>query len=161
MAFQICIKTDKSLRQLASEICSLFSLPPYKENTFAGASYYQFEMLGMLVLLHHTDEEDRDPEVLHYPYSFDLQLSFLEHKLDTDDIEYRLQPYYTQLLSFHLGLDTTYHEKQKVGRGWQIRYHFYQKNPRWDGSALFGEPGWEPGVIEATPSEWRSMHPVF
>lgn len=161
MSFQICIKTDKSLQQLATEIRTLFALPPFKQNAFAGEPYCQFEMLGFLVLIHKAEEEDRDPEVMKYPYCFDLQMSFVDHELDTDDMEYRLQPYYAQLLSFHLGIETAYHEKQKIGRHWQIRYQFYSKNPRWDNSILYGEPGWEPAVIVGTPSAWRTMHPVF
>lgn len=161
MSFQICIKTDKTLQQLATEIRNLFSLPSFKHNSFAGEPYCQFEMLGMLVLIHKADEEDRDPEVMNYPYCFDLQMSFMDHELDIDDLEYRLQPYYAQLLTFQLGIDTAFHEKQKVGRHWQIRYQFYSKNPKWDGSILYGEPGWEPAVKVASPSSWRSMHPVF
>jgi hypothetical protein len=161
MSFQICIKTDKPLQQLATEIRDLFFLPPFRQNFFAGASYFQFEMLGMLVLIHEADEEDRDPEVQQYPYCFDLQMSFTDHELDTDDMEYRLQPYYAQLLSFQLGLDTAYHEKQKVGSHWQIRYRFLRKNLKWTGTVLYGEPGWVPAVLETPASPWRSMHPVF
>ena len=161
MSFQICIKTDKSLQQLASEICNLFSLPPYRQISFSNEPYYQFEMLGLLVLLHRADEEDRDPEVMDFNYCFDLQMSFTDHELDTDTVEYNLQPYYAQLLSFQLGLDTAYHEKQKTDRAWKIRYHFCRKNPKWNESILFGEPGWEPAVIQMQPSSWRSMHPVF
>src|SRR6266581_9232666 len=127
MSFQICIRTDKSLHQLTSEIRTIFSLPPFRQDTFVGEPYCQFEMLGLLALIHRTDEEDRDPEVMHYPYSFDLQMAFVDHELDTDDLEYRLQAYYAQLLSFKLGIDTAYHEKQKVGHSWQIRYHFCSK----------------------------------
>jgi len=76
-------------------------------------------------------------------------------------MEYNLQPYYAQLLSFQLGLETAYHEKHKVNRAWQIRYRYCCKNPRWTGSILYGEDGWEPAVIEMPPSPWRSMHPVF
>ena len=161
MSFQICIKTDKSLQQLASEMCRLFSLPPYQQDHFAGDPYYQFEMLGMLALIHRADEEDRDPEVMDFPYCFDLQLSFADHELDTDDMEYRLQPYYAQLLSFQLGLDTAFHEKRKVDGKWQIRYRYFYKNPRWNGSILYGEPGWEPAIKEAPPGDWRHMFPVF
>src|ERR1700726_4521642 len=125
MSFQIWINTDKPLQQLATEIRSLFSLPPF--SPFSGEPYCQFEMLGMLVLIHRADEEDRDPEVIDYPYCFDLQMSFVDHELNTDDMEYRLQPYYAQLLSFQLGLNTAYHEKQKVDQRWQIRYHFCAK----------------------------------
>lgn len=161
MSFQVCIKTDKSLVQLALELRRLFSLPYFKETSIVGESYCQFEMLGMFVLIHRAEEEERDPEVMDYPYCFDLQMSFTDHELDTDDMEYRLQPYYAQLLSFHLGMDTAYHEKQKVGRHWQIRYQFCSKNPKWNNSLLYGEPGWEPAVRVATPSPWRTMHPVF
>jgi hypothetical protein len=161
MSFQICIKTDKSLQQLANEMCRLFSLPLYQHNTSMGEPYCQFEMLGMVILIHKTDEEDRDPEVIDYPYSFDLQMSFTDHELNTDDMEYRLQPYFAQLLSFQLGLDVAYHEKRKVDGRWQIRYRFFSKNSHWDGSILYGEPGWEPAVSEYTPGEWRHMFPVF
>jgi hypothetical protein len=161
MSFQICIKTEKSLHQLATELRNIFALPSFKQSSFSGESYCQFEMLGMLILIHQAEEEDRDPEVLDYPYRFDLQMSFVDHALDTDDMEYRLQPYYAELLSFQLGLDTAYQERQKTGRAWQIRYHFCSKNPRWNGSILYGEPGWEPAVTRSTPSPWRSMHPVF
>ena len=161
MSFQICIKTDKSLQQLATDIRNLFSLPPFQQNSFSGEVYCQFEMLGMLILIHRAEEEDCDPEVMDYPYCFDLQMSFADHKLDTDTMEYTLQPYYAQLLSFQLGLDTAYHEKQKTDRVWKIRYHYCRKNPKWNPSILFGEPGWEPAVIQMQPSSWRSMHPVF
>ena len=161
MSFQICIKTDKSLQQLSTEIRNLFSLPPFRQNSFAGEPYCQFEMLGMLILIHRAEEEDRDPEVMRYPYCFDLQMAFTDHELDTDGMEYRLQPYYAQLLSFQLGVDTAYHEKQKVDNRWHIRYRFYSKNLKWNGSILYGEPGCEPAVLEATPSRWRTMHPVF
>jgi len=161
MSFQICIRTEKSLEQLASDIRDLFALPSFNQSSFSGTSYCQFEMLGLLILIHRKDEEDRDPEVMGYPYCFDLQMSFVDHKLDTNDIEYRLQPYYAELLSFQLGLDTAYHEKQKKDRAWQIRYHFCSKNPRWNANILYGEPRWEPAVLRSTPSAWRSMHPVF
>ncbi len=161
MSFQICIKTDKSLQQLATEIRNLFSLPPFRQNTFSGEPYCQFEMLGMLILIHLADEEDRDPEVMNYPYRFDLQTSFTDHELDTDDIEYNLQPYYAQLLSFQLGVETAYHEKKKVSRAWQVCYHYCRKNPKWNGSILYGEPGWQPAVIQMPSSPWRSMQPVF
>ncbi|HEY6287787.1 MAG TPA: hypothetical protein VIX20_19125, partial [Ktedonobacteraceae bacterium] len=78
-----------------------------------------------------------------------------------DTMEYTLQPYYAQLLSFQFGLDTAYHEKQKTERAWKIRYHYCHKNPKWNNSILFGEPGWVPAVIQMQPSPWRSMHPVF
>jgi hypothetical protein len=118
-------------------------------------------MLGMLILIHKPEEEDRDPEVMSYPYCFDLQMAFADHELDTDDMEYRLQPYYAQVLSFQLGVDTAHHEKQQVANKWHIRYRFYSKNRKWNGAILYGEPGWEPAVIEASPSLWRTMHPVF
>ncbi len=161
MSFQICMKTEKPLQQLATEIRDLFSLPPFKEHAFSGEPYCQFDMLGMFILIHLADEEDRDPEVIHYPYCFDLQMSFTDHKLNTDDMEYRLQPYYAQLLTFQLGLETAYHEKQKVGQFWQVRYNFLRKNPNWKETILYGEEGWEPAVLMAQPSAWRSMHPVF
>jgi len=161
MSFQICIKTGKSLQQLATEIRELFSLPQFAQNTFSGEPYCQFEMLGMLVLIHQADLEDREPEVMDYPYCFDLQTSFTDHKLDTDEMEYRLQPYYAELLAFHLGLETACHEKQKIGQRWQVRYNFYHKNPKWKETILYGEEGWEPAVIVNPPSPWRSMYPVF
>ena len=161
MSFQICIKTDKTLRQLATEIREMLFLPPFSENAFVGEPYCQFEMFGMLALIHKTDEEDRDPEVMAYPYSFELQMSFTEHQIDTDAIEYRLQPYYAQLLTFKLGLDTAYSEKQKNGRHWHIRYQFLSKNSAWDDSRLYGEEGWKPAVLFASPSAWRTMHLVF
>jgi hypothetical protein len=161
MSFQICIKTEKTLEQLAGEIRDLLSLPSFKQGSFSGESYCQFEVLGLLILIHRAAEEDREPEVMHYPYCFDLQMAFADHTLDTDDMEYRLQPYYAELLCFQLGLETAYHEKQKADRAWKIRYHFCSKNPRWNGHILYGEPGWEPAVLKSPPSPWRSMHPVF
>ncbi len=161
MSFQICIKTDKPLQQLATEIRDLLCLPQFRQYFFAGSSYFQFELLGMLVLIHEAEEEEREPEVSQYPYCFDLQMSFTDHELDTDDMEYRLQPYYAQLLSFQLGVETAFHEKQKIGGRWQIRYRFFRKNPKWDGSILYGEPGWTPAVLELPPGPWRSMNPVF
>lgn len=161
MSFQICINTDKSLHQLATEIRKLLSLPPFQETAFAGEPYCQFETFGMLLLIHQVDEEERDPEVRRYPYSFDLQLSFGDHELDTDTMEYQLQPYYAQLLTFHLGVETAYREQKKEGRGWLIRYHFCRKNQKWNGTILFGEPGWEPAVLEASPGQWRRMHQLF
>jgi hypothetical protein len=161
MPFQISIKTEKSLAQLANEIRNLFSLPPFKQSFFSGESYYQFELLGLLILIHNSDEEDLDPEVMHYPYRFDLQLSFTEHELDTDSLEYSLQPYFAQLLSFRLGLDTAFQERQKVNHAWQIRYRFCSKNPRWKPDILYGEPGWQPAVLEGTPGPWRGMRPSF
>ncbi|GAC1348521.1 MAG: hypothetical protein NVS4B7_03730 [Ktedonobacteraceae bacterium] len=161
MSFQICMKTNKSLQQLTTEIRDLFFLPPFRQDSFAGEPYCQFEMLGMLILIHQSQEEDRDPEVMHYPYCFDLQMAFADHELDTDNMEYHLQPYYAQLLSFHLGIDTAYHEKRKLDTKWHIRYRFYSKNSKWKSDILYGEPGWEPAVIESAASTWRSMHPVF
>ncbi len=161
MSFQVCIKTEKSLQQLATEIRELFALPQFKEQTFSDESYCQFEMLGLLILLHYIDEDDRDPEVTRYSYSFDMQAAFTEHELDTDEMEYRLQPYYAQLLTSHLGLDTAYHEKQKIGPHWQMRYHFLRKNPQWNEKILYGEQGWQAAVLATTPSAWRNMHPVF
>jgi hypothetical protein len=160
MSFHICIRTEKSLHQLATEMRNIFSLPTFRQNSFSGEPYCQFEMLGMLVLIQPMEEHEREPEVKDYPYSFVLQLSFADHELNTDDMEYRLQPYYAQLLSFKLGLETAYQERQKTDhRSWKIRYHFCCKNPRWNGSVLYGEPGWEPAVIEAPPSPWRAMLP--
>ncbi len=161
MSFQICIKTDKSLQQLATEIHDLLSLPSFKQDSFAGELYCQFEMLGMLILIHQADEEDRDASVLDYPYSFDLQMSFTDHELDTDDMEYRLQPYFAQLLSFRLGVDTAYQEKQKTGHHWQMRYRFCSKNQNWNPSILYGEEGWAPAVIIAPPGPWRVVQPQF
>jgi len=161
MSFQICIRTEKSLQQLATEIRDIFFLPPFKEYASSDESYCQFEMLGLLILVHRADEEDRDPEVMRYSYWFDMQASFTEHELDTDEMEYRLQPYYAQLLTFQLGLDTAYSEKQKVGPHWQMRYHFLRKNPKWNEAILYGEQGWQAAVIAAPPSAWRNMHPVF
>lgn len=161
MSFQVCMKTDKTLQQLATEIGNLFSLPPFSETAFSGEPYCQFEMLGMLILIHKADEEDRDPEVMDYPYCIDLQMSFTDHNLNTDDMEYRLQPYYAQLLTFQLNLETAHHEKQKMGQRWQIRYHYYSKNPRWDSTKLYGEEGWESAVIMALPTPWRSVHHIF
>lgn len=158
MSFQICIKTDKSLHQLAAEIRKLLSLPPFQETAFAGEPYCQFETFGLLILIHQVDEEERDPEVKHYPYSFDVQMSFSDHELDTDNMEYQLQPYYAQLLTFHLGIETAYREQKKEKQGWQIRYHFCHKNQKWNDTVLFGEPGWEPAVLEAPPSQWRRVH---
>jgi len=159
MSFQICIKTEKSLRQLAEEIRSLLSLPAYRQNSFSSQPYCQFEMLGMFILIQQSEEQERDPEVMNYAYCFDLQLSFADHELNTDEMEYRLQPYYAQLLSFRLGLETAYQERQKSERSWKMRYHFCCKNPRWNESILYGEPGWEPAVIEAPPSPWRAVLP--
>jgi hypothetical protein len=159
MSFQICIKTDKALQQLATEIRNLLSLPSFKQDSFAGELYCQFEMLGMLILVHQADEEDRDAAVMDYAYSFDLQMSFTDHELDTDEMEYRLQPYYAQLLSFHLGLHTAYKEKQKTGHHWKMRYRFCSKNPNWNPSILYGEEGWAPAVLISAPGPWRAVLP--
>lgn len=161
MSFQVCIQTDKSMHQLATEMCRLLALPPFREDTSPDGPYCQFEMLGMLVLIHYADEEDRDQEVSSYPHTFDLQMSFTEHRLDTDEMEYQLQPYYAQLLSFQLGVKTAFHEKQKTPTGWKIRYRFFNKNSRWNETILYGEPGWQPAVLEAPASGWRAMYPVF
>ncbi|QBD80422.1 hypothetical protein EPA93_32400 [Ktedonosporobacter rubrisoli] len=163
MSSQVCIKTDKSLQQLATGIQKLLSLPAFTEISFDGESepYCQFEMLGTLILIRRADEEEREPEVKNYAYSFDLQLTFTESNLDTDTLEYNLQAYYAQLLSYSLDIETACYEKKKVGQHWQIRYCFYRKNPRWDGSILYGEPGWEPAVITSTPGPWRSVLPMF
>ncbi len=161
MPFQVCIKTAKSLEQLAEEIRVALSLPPFKLDSFAGEPYCQFEMLGMLVLLRPIDEDERDPEVRNYSYSFSLQFSFTEHELETDELEYQLQPYYAQLLAFRLHLETACHEKKKVGPHWQIRYCHYSRNPRWDENILYGEPGWEPAVICSAPGPWHSLRPPF
>ena len=61
MSLQICIKTNKSLQYLATEIREIFSLPPFKLDMGAQEPYCQFEMLGMLVFIYQTAEEDRDP----------------------------------------------------------------------------------------------------
>lgn len=161
MSFQICIKTDKSLQQLTTEIHDLLSLPSFKQDSFAGEPYCQFEMLGMHILIHQADEEDRDDTVMNYPYSFDLQMSFTDHELDTDDMEYRMQPYFAQLLSFLLDVDTAYQEKQKIGHHWQMRYRFCSKNQNWNPSILYGEEGWAPAVITAPPGPWRVVRPQF
>src|SRR5437899_9175996 len=97
MSFQICIKTEKSLQQLSTEIRNLFSLPPFRQNSFAGDAYCQFETLGILILIHLSEEEYRDPEVMSYPYCFDLQMAFANHELDTDEMEYRRRHYYAHL----------------------------------------------------------------
>jgi hypothetical protein len=159
MSFQICIKTDKSLQQLVTEIRECFSLPPFSQSSLASEPYCQFALLGMVVLIRRTDDGEKcDPEVLNYPYRFNLQLSlFTDHELDTDDMEYRLEPYYAQLLAFRLGVETAYHEKQKMGKHWQVRYQFCRKNPRWNGNILYGEEGWEPAVIMSPPSSWRFL----
>ncbi|GHO53194.1 hypothetical protein [Ktedonobacter robiniae] len=159
MALQISIKTHQSLQQLATEIRALLNLPPFTDKSFAGSPYCQFETLGMFVLVQCTEEEERDPEVIEYPYCFNIQFSFNEHTLDTDEMEYNLQPYYAQLLAFHLNVVTACYEKKQVGRHWQVRYHYFHKNPTWDGSILYGEIGWEPAVIASPPTPWRTMMP--
>lgn len=161
MSFQICIKTDKPLHQLATEIRKHLALPPFQETGLAGEPYCQFEMLGVLLLLQQVEEEEREPEVKRFPYSLNLQMTFSEHELDTDSMEYQLQPYYAQLLSFQLGVETAYREQKKEGQNWKIRYHFCRKNLKWNSGILFGEPGWEPAVFETSPSQWRSMHTLF
>lgn len=161
MSFQICIKTKKSLQQLATEIRDLLSLPPFKLDSFAEEPYCQFEMFGMLVFLRRAEEEEREPEVMDYQYCFDMQMSFTELELDTDDLEYQLQPYYAQLLAFRLGLETACYEKKKVGQHWQIRCRYFCKNPSWDGTTLYGEEGWLPAVTTASPTPWRSLQPLI
>ncbi|HLZ61191.1 MAG TPA: hypothetical protein VKR06_29930 [Ktedonosporobacter sp.] len=170
MSFQIWMKTEKPLQQLASEIRDLFALPTFKHHTLAGESYCQFEVFGMLLIIRQpdeephnpeVDEEPRDSEVLDYPYSLDMHLSFTDHELDTDTMEYTLQPYYAQFLAFHLGIKTACLQKKKMGNHWQIRYNFYCKNPNWKPSLLYGEDGWKPAVITDMPSPWRSMLPEF
>ncbi len=88
-------------------------------------------------------------------------MSFTDHELDTDELEYQLQPYYAQLLTFRLNIETACYEKKKVGQHWQIRYYYYSKNPKWDAAILYGEPGWSPAVNVTLASPWRSMHPIF
>jgi hypothetical protein len=161
MSLHICIRTDKSLQQLAREIRELLSLPPFKLDSFAQEPYCQFDMLGMLILLRQTDEDERDPEVKDYPYAFDLQMSFEDHELDIDTMAYSLQPYYAQLLAFRLGVETACYEKKKIGPHWQIRYCYYLKNPRWNEAILYGEAGWEPAVLVTTPSAWRIVQHLF
>jgi hypothetical protein len=154
------MKTHASLFQLTSEIQQLLSLPSFTQEASEGEPYCQFEMFGMQVFIHRTDEEERDPEVGDFPYRLDLQMAFTEHTLDTDTLEYDLQPYYAQLLAFHLDIDTAYHEKHKVGPHWQIHYRYCHKNPRWTGSLLFGETGWEPAIIVTPPTPWRTVRPM-
>lgn len=161
MPFQICMKTDKTLQQLAAEIRDLFSLPPYTLDPHTEEPYCQFEMLGMLLFVRCYDEDNRDPEVQDYPYCLDLQLSFTEGASDTDTIEYNLQPYYAQLLAFRLEVETACYEKKQVGEHWQIRYHYYERNAYWNAERLFGEPGYVPAIKESTPSTWRSIHTFF
>jgi hypothetical protein len=166
MAFQVWIKTDKSLQQLASEIRALFSLPPFKPHALTKEPYYQFEVLGMDIFIREPDEEPRDPdveeeprdpEVMNYPYSLNIHTTFTEHELDTDTLEDSVQPYYAHLLAFHLNVKTACSEKKKIGNRWHIRYNIYCKNPRWDGSILYGEPGWEPAVHCDPVGSWRSL----
>ncbi|MBO0778209.1 MAG: hypothetical protein J2P37_05205 [Ktedonobacteraceae bacterium] len=161
MSFQIYIKTDKSLRQLAKEMRELLSLPPFTQSSHAGETYCQFEMFGMLVLLRRSGEEEQDPEVSDFPYCFDMQMTFSEHELDTDELEYQLQPYYAQLLAFHLHVETAHLEKQKAGEHWQVRYQYYRKNPQWNSSILYGEQGWQPAILPGTPSKWRRFTSLF
>jgi hypothetical protein len=118
-------------------------------------------MLGMILFIRPYDEESRDPEVRDYSYCLDLQLSFIESDLDTDAVEYSLQPYYAQLLAFRLNIETACYEKRQIGQHWQIRYRYYAKNERWKGDLLFGEEGYAPAIKEKTPSAWRSMHTLF
>ena len=160
MSFQICIRTAKPLQQLATEIRDLFSLPPFKLDTLVNETYCQFETLGLFLLLRLADEDERDPEVIDYPYCFDLQTSFTEHNLNTDDMEYNLQPYYAQLLTFHLDVETACQEKKMTGQHWQIRYSYYKKNPQWDDSILYGEDGWAPAVSNNEYSAWRIVYPT-
>jgi hypothetical protein len=161
MSLQVCIRTDKSLDRLATEIRDLLSLPPFKLDAFGKEPYYQFDMLGMFIMLHWAEEDERDPEVKDYPYVFDLQMSFEDHELDTDAMMYALQPYYAQLLASRLGVETACYEKKKVGPHWQIRYCCYCKNPRWNGSVLYGEDGWEPAVLMTTLGAWRTIQRLF
>jgi hypothetical protein len=161
MSLQICIRTDKSLDQLAMEIRDLFSLPPFKVDALAEEPYYQFDMLGLFIMLRRSEEDERDPEVKEYPYVFDVQASFEDHDLDTDAMIYSLQPYYAQLLTFRLGVETACYEKKKLGPHWQIRYCCYSKNPRWNGNVLYGESGWEPAVLVGAPSVWRTVRRLF
>jgi len=161
MSLQICIRTDKSLDQLALEMRDLLSLPPFKRGAFSAEPYYQFDMLGMFILLRRSEEDERDPEVKDYPYVFDLQMSFEDHELDVDAMTYALQPYYAQLLTFRLGIETACYEKKKIGPHWQIRYYRYCKNPRWNGSVLYGEAGWEPAVLVGSLGVWRTVQRLF
>ena len=161
MSLQICIRTNKSLDQLATEIRDILSLPPFKVDAFAEEPYYQFDMLGLFIMLRRSEEDERDPEVKHYPYVLNLQASFEDHELDTDTIIHGLQPYYAQLLTFRLGIETACYEKKKIGPHWQIRYCCYSKNPRWNGNVLYGEPGWEPAVLVGTIGAWRTVRRLF
>jgi len=161
MSLQICIRTDKSLDKLATEIRDLLSLPPFKLDVFATEPYYQFDMLGMFILLRRSEEDERDPEVKDYPYVFDLQMSFEDHALDVDAMAFSLQPYYAQLLAFRLAVETACYERKKVGPHWQIRYCCYSRNPHWNGGVLYGEDGWEPAVLVGTPGIWRTVQRLF
>ncbi len=58
MSFRICVKTEKSLQQLASEMRDLFSLPPFKQSSFSGEPYCQFETLGLLMLIHPAPQDE-------------------------------------------------------------------------------------------------------
>jgi hypothetical protein len=161
MSLQICIRTDKSLDQLATDLRDLLSLPPFKLYALAAEPYYQFDMLGMFIMLRRSEEDERDPEVKDYPYVFDLEMSFEDHELDTDTMMHALQPYYAQLLSFRLGVETACYEKKKIGPHWQIRYCYYCRNPQWNGSFLYGEVGWEPAVLMETAGAWRTVQRLF
>jgi hypothetical protein len=161
MSLHIHIRTDKSLQQLAIEIRELLSLPPFKLNSSSEEHYCQFEMLGMVILLHTPEIEEHDPEVKDFPYAFDLQMSFEDLELDIDTLAYTLQPYYAQLLAFRLDVETACFEKKKVGPHWQIRYCFYRRNPRWNENILYGEPSWEPAVQVSIPGTWRTVHHRF
>lgn len=161
MPFQVYIKTERSVQQLAAEIRDALSLPPFSLDAFAEEPYCQFDMFGMQIMLHYTDQEMCDPEVKQYAYSFDLQMSFTEHELNTDDLEHNLQPYFAQLLAFRLGFETAYRERKKVGPHWQVRYCHCTRNPHWDGTILFGEPGWEPAVTSLPSGPWRTMRSPF
>lgn len=160
MPTSICIKTDLSLLHLAIEIQKLLALPPFSIAHSADTSYYQFEMFGWLVFLHALEEDERASEVRDFPYSFSLQAAFQDH-IDTDLLVDRLLPYYAQLLSFHLDVETAAQEKQKLGPHWQVRYAFYRKNPHWQEHILFGEEGWQPAVQQIATTPWRAMHPFW
>ena len=161
MPFQICMKTDKTLQQLAAEIRDLFALPPYTFDSHTEEPYCQFEMLGMLLFVRQSDEESQDQEVRDYPYCLDMQLSFTEWNSDNDQLEYNLQPYYAQLLAFRLGVDTACYEKKRIGERWKIHYHYYTRNTDWSADRLFDEPGYVPAIQEEAPSDWRPMHTLL
>ena len=57
MSLQICIRTDKSLDLLATEIRDLLSLPPFKIDAYADDPYSQFDMLGMFIMLRRSEED--------------------------------------------------------------------------------------------------------